>query len=118
MKKEATILIAVVAVLALVFAAVRAANRTPAAAPAAPLPAAQVQAPPPAQEPTEASVRRIEAQELQTLLSRGEVTVIDVRDADSYIAAHIAGALHIPLARIESEIPYLPRDKPIVTYCT
>ena len=114
MKKEATILIVVVAVIALVFAAVRAGNRTaPAPAPAP----AQVQVPPP-QAPTEASVRRIEPQELQTLLGRGAVTVIDVRDADSYVASHIPGSIHIPVSRIEGEIPYLPRDKPIVTYCT
>ena len=116
MKKEATILIAVVAVLALVFAAIRASNRT------APVPASvpTVTAPPavPTPAPSEASVRRIEPQELQTLLGRGAVTVIDVRDADSYVASHIAGSLHIPLSRIEGEIAYLPRDKPIVTYCT
>jgi uncharacterized membrane protein len=117
MKKEATLLIIVVAALALIFAAVRAANRTP--APAA-TPAARVDTAPAttAQEPTESSVRRIEPQELQNLLSRGEVTVIDVRDANSYLAAHVAGSMHIPLSRIESEIPYLPRGKPIVTYCT
>jgi 3-mercaptopyruvate sulfurtransferase SseA len=51
-------------------------------------------------------------------IERGEVLLIDVRDADSYIAGHIPGALHIPLSRIAGEIEYLPRDKPILTYCT
>ena len=46
------------------------------------------------------------------------LTIIDVRDADSYKERHIPGALHIPLAYIAGEIPYLPKDKPIVTYCT
>lgn len=46
------------------------------------------------------------------------LTIIDVRDADSYKERHIPGALHIPLAYIAGEVPYLPKDKPIVTYCT
>jgi hydroxyacylglutathione hydrolase len=46
------------------------------------------------------------------------VTIIDVRDADSYRDRHIPGAMHIPLAYIQGEIPYLPKDKPIVAYCT
>jgi rhodanese-related sulfurtransferase len=48
----------------------------------------------------------------------GQVTIIDVRDVDSYLASHIPGALQIPVTRIQGEIPYLPKDKPIVTYCT
>lgn len=51
-------------------------------------------------------------------IEKGRVRLIDVRDADSYIAGHIPGALQIPLMRIESEVGYLPRDKPIITYCT
>jgi 3-mercaptopyruvate sulfurtransferase SseA len=57
------------------------------------------------------------AQARQRVESRA-VTLIDVRDANSYIAGHIPGAIQIPLARIEGEINYLPRGKPIITYCT
>ena len=80
----------------------------PAAAPAAAIPE-----PTPAQL---ASVPRIPTSELEQKL--GAVTVIDVRDADSYIAGHVAGAMHIPLQYLAGEVPYLPKDKPIVTYCT
>jgi len=51
-------------------------------------------------------------------IDQGSVVVIDVRDADSYVAAHIPGSLQIPLARIEGEVNYLPRGKRILTYCT
>jgi 3-mercaptopyruvate sulfurtransferase SseA len=51
-------------------------------------------------------------------IESGAVVLIDVRDADAYVASHIPGALQIPLMRIEGEINYLPRDKPILTYCT
>ena len=74
----------------------------------------------PAEENTAelASVARIKPTELRDLIAKNAVTVIDVRDADSYLNKHIPGALHIPMARIDGEIPYLPKDKPIVTYCT
>lgn len=92
-------------------------SRNAASQPAAPATASAA----PAAEPHSAEldrVARIKPQELRDLIARNSVTVIDVRDADSYLAAHIPGSLHIPMARIDGEIPYLPKDKPIVTYCT
>ena len=64
------------------------------------------------------AVPRIAVEDLRAKMNRGEVTVIDVRDQTSFEASHIPGALHIPLARIEGEVQYLPKGKPIVTYCT
>ncbi|MFZ2492812.1 MAG: rhodanese-like domain-containing protein [Thermoanaerobaculia bacterium] len=62
--------------------------------------------------------KRISVDEAKAAIDRGEVTVLDVREMDAYLAGHIPGALHIPLTRVEGEIPYLPKGKPIVTYCT
>lgn len=67
---------------------------------------------------TEPAFRRVSAHKVKPQYERGEVTLIDVREADQFAASHIPGALQIPLARIEGEIPYLPKNKPIVTYCT
>ena len=64
------------------------------------------------------SIPRITARALREKIARGEVRIIDVRDADSFLASHIPGALQIPLSFIESEVPYLRGPKPIVTYCT
>jgi len=66
----------------------------------------------------EVNVPRTDATELRSAMDRGEVIVIDVRDIDSYESGHIPGALHIPLAMLESQAPNLPRGKPIVAYCT
>ena len=66
----------------------------------------------------ESSVPRISVAEAQKKIAAGEVTVIDVRDINGYLDAHIPNSLHIPLARIDGEISYLPRNKPIITYCT
>ena len=65
-----------------------------------------------------AAAPRIDPDQLLAHFKAGDVTIIDVRDADSFLASHIPGALHIPLARIDGEVSYLPKGKPIVTYCT
>ena len=73
---------------------------------------------PPVQEPELVPVPRTPLAEAKQKIDSGSVLVIDVRDADSYIASHIPGAIQIPLARVEGEVNYLPRTKPILTYCT
>jgi hypothetical protein len=118
-----TVAIAGVSLIALFFAAYATMRSNVVSAPDAPsvvssAPAAPVKE---AQVPTGASLKaipRIDATTLHDRMTRGEVVVIDVRDIDSYTASHIAGAMHIPLSRIEGEIPYLKGSKPIVTYCT
>ncbi|MBV8520256.1 MAG: rhodanese-like domain-containing protein [Acidobacteria bacterium] len=64
------------------------------------------------------NVPRIAVEDLIGKVKRGEVTVIDVRDEASFFRGHIPGALHIPLASVESQLAAIPRGKPIVTYCT
>ena len=121
--------IALVAVVAVGFAAAACKNQTETASsqPAAPATAATEtvaappQTPPASNTPgggAEALVPRVSVAELNTMVKSGAVTVIDVRAADNYIAAHVPGSLHIPLSFIEQEAPYLPRGKKIVTYCT
>lgn len=62
---------------------------------------------------------KISARELAELLQSHNppVTVIDVRDKARFAAGHVPGALHIPLAKLESETPELPKEHLIVTYC-
>src|SRR5256885_12816360 len=55
----------------------------------------------------ESSVPRISVAEAQKKITAGQVNVIDVRDVDGYLNTHITGSMHIPLARIDSEIAYL-----------
>lgn len=66
----------------------------------------------------DAAVQRMTVAELRAAIHRGEAVAMDVRDADGYTGGHIPGSLHIPLNSIESQVPYLPRDKTIVAYCT
>lgn len=70
------------------------------------------------EEAAKAAVPRISVAELQQKLANNEVTLIDVRDKQSFEAGHIKSAIHIPLPSTEAYLSYIPRDKPIVTYCT
>jgi hypothetical protein len=102
--------VAVVGLSALMFAGVMAMRGGRVATPAATTPVAVMT--------SLESVPRISVATLKEKIDRGEVVVMDVRDIDSYTASHIAGAIHIPVSYVDPELPYLPRGKPIVAYCT
>jgi hypothetical protein len=118
-----SVAIAAVSVIALFLAGWAATRNRAVPAPAVPAlvrSTPSVPAPVSAAIPSSASgsIARIDAGTLRQRIDRGEVVVIDVRDIDSYTASHIAGAIHIPLSRIEGELPWLRGSKPIITYCT
>jgi rhodanese-related sulfurtransferase/predicted transcriptional regulator len=62
----------------------------------------------------------MEAVDREVLLERvrrGEVTVLDVRPVEEYVAGHIPGALSVPLNQLDRHLADLPRDRAIVAYC-
>ncbi len=60
----------------------------------------------------------ISADELLARLRAGEALVmVDVRPTEEYQAAHVAGAVSIPLEELEQRLRELPRDREIVAYC-
>jgi rhodanese-related sulfurtransferase/DNA-binding HxlR family transcriptional regulator len=60
----------------------------------------------------------ISADELLARLEAGEpLVMVDVRPTEEYQAAHIAGAVSIPLEELEQRLRELPRDREIVAYC-
>jgi hydroxyacylglutathione hydrolase len=62
-------------------------------------------------------IPQVTAQDLAQSLKHGAVTLIDVRNPGEWSAAHIDGATHIPLGRLEERLAEIPRDKPIVLQC-
>jgi hypothetical protein len=120
MRRNVPLILGVAIVAALAFWAFRRQSASPVAdtSAASSATAPQPASPPLAEPSPAAAVKRIDPTRVWELVQKNEVTVIDVRDVDSYLARHVPGSLHIPLSRIEGEVPYLPRDKPIVTYCT
>lgn len=47
----------------------------------------------------------------------GELTILDVRPADEYAAAHLPHARSLPLAGLKKRLAELPADQPVVAYC-
>jgi rhodanese-related sulfurtransferase len=43
--------------------------------------------------------------------------LIDVRDAEDYAAAHVAGAVNVPLAELEDRVDEIPTARTAVTIC-
>jgi rhodanese-related sulfurtransferase len=61
-----------------------------------------------------------EAVDKRRLIERvkaGEVTLLDVRPVEEYRAAHIAGAVSLPLRDLECHLAGLPKDREVVAYC-
>jgi rhodanese-related sulfurtransferase len=62
-------------------------------------------------------VYHVDREGLLRRVQAGEAVVIDVRPSNEYAAAHIAGAISIPLQQLEERLAELPPDKNIVAYC-
>jgi rhodanese-related sulfurtransferase/predicted transcriptional regulator len=63
------------------------------------------------------SLEPVDRERLLQRIQSGEVTVLDVRPREEYGAAHIPGALSVPLKELESRLASLPKDREIVAYC-
>lgn len=63
--------------------------------------------------------RAITADEAQSMMEGGGVTVVDVRTPQEYADGHIPGAINIPLDRIGSEQPdeLSDLDAELIVYC-
>jgi len=59
----------------------------------------------------------IDGAELRRRARRGEVVLIDVRPPREFAAAHLPGAISLPLPELESRLAELPDDAEIVAYC-
>jgi rhodanese-related sulfurtransferase len=64
---------------------------------------------------------KITADELKRRMQAGEdFTVIDVRNPQAWEESDVKarGAIRVPLDSFEQYLPRIPKNKPIVTYCT
>ncbi len=59
----------------------------------------------------------VSRQELGELLASGEITLLDVRPREEYLAGHIPGARHTPLGTLTSEAAGLRDATVVVAYC-
>jgi 3-mercaptopyruvate sulfurtransferase SseA len=64
------------------------------------------------------NVRRVSLADARAAYDRQTALFVDVRDAGSYAAGHVPGAVSIPLGELEQRLDELPKDRWIITYCT
>lgn len=63
------------------------------------------------------SLEPVKKKALLGRIRSGDVILLDVRPAEEYRAAHIPGAVSVPLEELTRRLSRLPRDKEIVAYC-
>jgi len=59
----------------------------------------------------------VEGDELLRRVRSGDVTVLDVRPVEEYRAAHLPGAVSIPVDQLQARLKELPKNREIVAYC-
>jgi rhodanese-related sulfurtransferase len=59
----------------------------------------------------------VSLKELRRRMRKGDVTVVDVRPEEEYRAAHIPGALSIPVAQLKRRLAEIPKHREVVAYC-
>jgi len=70
------------------------------------------------QVPDPSSAPRMPLADFKKAFDAKAVVILDVRDASSYAAGHIPGAILVPLETLTKHVPELKTaKKPIVTYC-
>ncbi|RPI47348.1 MAG: ArsR family transcriptional regulator [Betaproteobacteria bacterium] len=59
----------------------------------------------------------VPARELLERARKGLVTVLDVRPPEEFAAAHLPGAVNIPVHELAKRLKELPKGKEVVAYC-
>jgi rhodanese-related sulfurtransferase len=68
-----------------------------------------------------ADAPRITVEELKRRMDAGEdFTVIDVRNPQAWDESDsmLPEAIRVPLAKLEESLPRIPKNRPVVAYCT
>ena len=62
-------------------------------------------------------IPQIQIREAKAKLDQKTCAFVDIRDADSYRAAHIPGAIHLHEGNVEAFVRNSKKDQPVVVYC-
>lgn len=63
------------------------------------------------------ALEEVDSDELMRRVRSGDVTILDVRPASEYQAAHIPGAISLPVDELPQRIRELPKGREVVAYC-
>jgi rhodanese-related sulfurtransferase/DNA-binding transcriptional ArsR family regulator len=67
--------------------------------------------------PGSGEVGLVTRDDLAQMLANGEVTLLDVRPPEEYLAGHIPGARNTPLDTLDAEVDALRQAPSVVAYC-
>lgn len=67
--------------------------------------------------PENENIRMVSAAEIKGWYDAGEVVLVDVREANEYMAEHIPGACHIPLSSFDPAKVPVAEGKKLVIHC-
>lgn len=62
-------------------------------------------------------IEEVPREELLRRAETGDVVVLDVRPVEEYAAAHIPGAVSVPVVELAARLAELPADMEVVAYC-
>ena len=62
-------------------------------------------------------IPEIQIDQAKERLDHKDAIFVDIRDPDSYQAAHIPGALHLQDANLQEFLQNTDKEKPLVVYC-
>ncbi len=63
-------------------------------------------------------IARVSLSDAKSALDNQSAVFLDVRDAESFAAGHIEGAVNIPYAELQNRLSELDPNQWIITYCT
>jgi len=63
------------------------------------------------------ALEAVDDDELVRRVRAGQVTLVDVRPREEYLAAHIPGALSVPLSELPQRLRELRKRRDVVAYC-
>ncbi len=63
------------------------------------------------------SFEQIDIHRAKESIGQGSVTIVDIRDPDSFKEAHIAGALSVNDSNIEEFLKTADKHNPLICYC-
>lgn len=83
----------------------------------APVPAAAVQAPAAAPAAALNLPATVDVRTVDSIRTRDDVFILDVREPHEFAAGHVPGATLIPLGQLSSRLSEIPKDKTVVAVC-
>ncbi len=63
------------------------------------------------------SYKRISIAQAQSLIQTESVTLLDIRDPESYAAGHIPDAIHVTNDNVQSVVASANMQQPLIIYC-